>query len=195
MFGPVPPRRKPEEPIVPALPDPLHPAIVHLPIALAMLMPLAALAGTVAIRLGLVPARSWAAVFALQLALVLGGWAALESGEDEEDQVERVVAERHIEQHEERAERFEQLAAISLLVFAAGLLPGAAGGITRGFSVALALVVLGAGVQVGHTGGELVYRHGAARAYTHNAQNASVVVDEVSRHRGHGHEDDDEDED
>jgi len=177
---------------MPALPDPLHPAIVHLPIALAMLMPLAALAGTVAIRLGLVPARSWAAVFALQLALVLGGWAALETGEDEEDQVERVVAERHIEAHEERAERFEQLAAISLLVFAAGLLPGAAGGIPRGVSVALALVVLGAGVQVGHTGGELVYQHGAASAYT---QTASVAVGAASPHRGHEDEEEDEDDD
>jgi uncharacterized membrane protein len=173
---------------MPALPDPLHPAIVHLPIALAVLMPLAALAAAVAIRLGLVRARAWAAVVALQLALVLGGWMALETGEEEEDRVERVVAERHIEAHEERAERFETTAAIALLVLAAGLLPGTPGGVARAVSVVAAAVVLAAGVEVGHTGGELVYRHGAARAYVQGAGPTDVAT---SR-RGHEHEEDDD---
>jgi uncharacterized membrane protein len=152
------------------LPDPLHPAIVHLPIALAVLTPLVAIAAWGAIRLGLLPARSWAAVVALQLALVLGGWAALETGEKEEERVERVVAERHIEDHEERAEGFETLAAISLLVMAAGLLPGRVGGAARIAAVIASVAVLAAGIRVGHSGGELVYRHGAAAAYTGDAK-------------------------
>ena len=176
---------------MPALPDPLHPAIVHLPIALAVLMPLVAVAGAAAIRLGFVPARAWLAVVALQLALVLGGWAALETGEEQEDRVERVVAERPIEAHEERAERFEWLAGVALLVMAAGGLRGAAGGVARGASVAAALVVLAAGVQVGHTGGELVYRHGAANAYVQGAA-GSAASGAPARPEAYGHEDHDD---
>jgi len=176
---------------MPGLPDPLHPAIVHLPIALAVLMPLAAAAGAVAIRLGFVPARSWLGVVALQLALVLGGWMALETGEEQEDRVERVVAERYIETHEERAEQFETAAAIALLVLAAGMLPGGAGGVARGVSVLATAVVLAAGVQVGHTGGELVYRHGAASAYVRNAARAPEAGATAVARRGEEHEDDD----
>jgi len=174
---------------MPALPDPLHPAIVHLPIALAVLMPLVALAAAAAVRLGFVPARAWLSVVALQLALVLGGWAALETGEAQEERVEQAVAERHIEAHEERAERFEWLAALALGVMAAGGLPGAAGAVARGASVLAALVVLLAGVQVGHTGGELVYRHGAANAYVQRAA-GSAPSGAAIRSGGYEHDDD-----
>ena len=42
------------------LPDPLHPAVVHLPIALAVLTPLLALLTLLACRRGVLPARAWA---------------------------------------------------------------------------------------------------------------------------------------
>jgi hypothetical protein len=54
---------------------------------------------------------------------------------------------------------------VALVVAAAGLLPGPAGGIGRGAAVLVTLAVLAAGVPVGRSGGELVYRHGAANAY------------------------------
>ncbi len=53
------------------LPDPLHPAIVHLPIALSVFMPLFALVAAVVIRRGALPARAWGGVALLALALVL----------------------------------------------------------------------------------------------------------------------------
>lgn len=152
-----------------ALPDPLHPAVVHLPIALAVLMPALALLAALAIRSGSVPPRAWAAVVLLQAALAGSGWLALETGEEQEERVEEIVAERHIEEHEEQAERFQWAAGVALVVVGAGLLPGAAGGLARGVAVLAALVVLVAGVQVGHSGGELVYRYGAASAYTQDA--------------------------
>jgi len=101
----------------------------------------------------------------LQAMLVGSSWLALETGESEEDRVERIVAERHIEAHEEAAERFLWLAGLTLLVSGTGLLPGGRGAAGRvATSVATFLVLLGA-VQVGHSGGELVYKHGAAAAY------------------------------
>lgn len=147
------------------LPDPLHPAVVHLPVALAALMPLLALLGALAIRVRAFPARTWAALVLLQALLLGSGWLALETGEDQEERVEEVVAEGPIETHEEQAERFMILAGVGLVVVAAGLLPGAAGGVARAASVLAAAAVLAAGAQVGHSGGELVYRHGAASAY------------------------------
>ena len=56
------------------MPDPLHPAVVHLPIALAVLVPLGALAALLAIWKGFLPARSWWGVVLLSgIWLWLGG--------------------------------------------------------------------------------------------------------------------------
>lgn len=148
------------------LPDPLHPAVVHLPIALAVLVPLVAVAALLAARAGWLPARTWAFVVLLQACLVGSAFLAVETGEDEEERVERVVAERHIEDHEERAERLLWGAGIALLVGAAGLAPGRVGSLARPLGFVLSLGVLALAVDVGHTGGELVYKHGAAGAYT-----------------------------
>jgi uncharacterized membrane protein len=147
------------------LPDPLHPAIVHLPMALAVLIPAVALLGLWLIRQNILPVASWVLIVVLQGLLVGSGWLALETGEEEEDRVERIVAEDLIEAHEEAAERFMVLAGIGLLVSGAGLLSGRRGAIGRAVGTAATVVVLAAGVSVGHLGGELVYKHGAANAY------------------------------
>lgn len=168
------------------LPDPLHPAIVHLPMALAVLMPALALLAAVVVRMKVVPPRTWMAVFLLQAALVGSGWMALETGEEQEDRVEHVVAERHIEEHEELAERFQLAGIVALVIVGAGLLPGAPGGLARGAAVLATLAVLATGVQVGHSGGELVYRYGAASAYTQD------IVGSAAGDYGREHEEDDD---
>lgn len=147
------------------LPDPLHPAIVHFPIALAVLVPLLAVPGFFLIWLGILPARSWGLVVLLQALLLVGGLVARETGHDQEERVEKVVAERHIEHHEEQADRFVLFVGIALLVCAAGLAPARAGTAGRAAGALATLFVLVAGVYVGHSGGELVYKHGAAAAY------------------------------
>ena len=147
------------------LPDPLHPAVVHVPIALAVLVPGLALLVLVLVGSGICRPRAWAAIVFLQVLLVGSSWLALETGEKEEDRAERVVAERHIEAHEEAAERFMGLAGLGLVVLGAGLLPGGAGSFARAGGVVAALGILAAGVAVGHSGGDLVYKHGAAAAY------------------------------
>ncbi|MAG29836.1 MAG: hypothetical protein CL908_02960 [Deltaproteobacteria bacterium] len=147
------------------MPDPIHPALVHLPIALAILIPGLALFWIVLIQRDFLPARSWAVLVLLQALLVGSGWLALETGEEQEDRVERFVAERHIEAHEEAAERFLLLAGLGLLASGAGLLPRRAGRSGRMVGALASFVVLAAGFSVGHSGGELVYVHGAATAY------------------------------
>jgi uncharacterized membrane protein len=154
------------------LPDPLHPAVVHLPIALAVLMPLIAAGAIAAIARGFLPTRAWWAAVALQVALVGSAWLALETGEADEDRVERVVAERYLDAHEEAAEWFLAVSGAAAVLMAVGLLAGRTGRIGRVAGALGSLVVLATAVRVGHLGGELVYRHGAANAYAESSQPA-----------------------
>jgi uncharacterized membrane protein len=165
------------------LPEPLHPAVVHLPIALAVLSPLAAIGALVAIRAGWLPRRVWVAVVALHALLAGSAWLAVETGEAQEETVERVVHERFIESHEEGAERFLAVVAVAALVSAAGLLAGRLGALGRVATAAAGAAVFAAAVAVGHSGGELVYRHGAASAYVERTGPAIDARASASVHR------------
>ena len=96
-----------------------------------------------------------------------------ETGEAQEEKVEGVVAERNIESHEEAAQRFLVVAIGAGLVSAAGLLAGRRGAIGRTATLAASAAVLAAGIAVGHSGGQLVYRDGAASAYTNQVASAA----------------------
>jgi len=147
------------------LPDPLHPAVVHFPIALAALVPLVAALILLAIRSGRTPASTWAVVVLLQALLVGSAWFAEETGHDEHERAEKAVDERHIEEHEEAAEWVIRTGAAGLVVAALGLAGGSAGAWARAGALVISLAVLAATVRTGHLGGELVYRYGAANAY------------------------------
>ncbi len=151
------------------LPDPLHPAVVHFPIALAALVPLLAVLAIVAIGRRFLPPRSWWLIVVLQALLVGSAWFATETGEDQEERVERVVAEGLIEEHEQAAERFLWVAAIGLALIALGLLPAGRGSAGRWLGTAASIAALAAAIPVGDLGGKLVYKHGAASAYVERA--------------------------
>lgn len=146
-------------------PDPLHPAVVHFPIALAAITPLIAALILLAIRSGRTPPLTWAVVVVLQALLVGSAWLAHETGEEEEERVEKVLDERHIEEHEEAGDWVLWLGAAGLAAAAVGLAGGSAGAWARVGALAISLVTLAAAVRTGHLGGELVYRYGAANAY------------------------------
>jgi uncharacterized membrane protein len=156
------------------LPDPLHPAVVHLPIALAVVVPLMAVLALLAIGRGLLPARAWIFVVVLQALLVGSAWVAHDTGHDQEERVEKVVEERFIHEHEEAADWLLWLSVIAFAIGAAGLLPGRQGVIGRVLGLVASLVVLGAAVQTGRLGGALVYEHGAADAYLEQAGEAGA---------------------
>lgn len=147
------------------LPDPLHPALVHFPIVLMVLLPLILIAGLWAIRRGSAPGRAWAVPVLAAAALAASSWVAVETGEREEEKVEEVVGEASLHEHEEAAERFLALSAVLLVITAAGLARGVPGRVARIAAAVGAVALVGFGVQVGHSGGNLVYRDGAASAY------------------------------
>lgn len=148
------------------IPNPIHPAVVHLPVALAVLLPLVAVIALITINRGAKARAAWAMTVGTAALLVIGSWVALETGEDQEEKVEQVVAEQPLHDHEESAEAFIVVAVAMLGVSLVGLFPGRAGSVARGVATVGTLGVLLAGWRVGHSGGELVYRHGAAAAYS-----------------------------
>jgi len=144
-----------------------HPKVVHLPMALAVLMPLVAGGATFAWWRGWFDRRVWFIVFFLQAALAGSGFVAMNTGEAEEERVEEIVVERYIESHEEAAEGFVWASAIVLALMALPL--ALREGRARTAAVIGAclgtLLVFGLGYRAGEAGGRLVYDHGAAQAY------------------------------
>jgi uncharacterized membrane protein len=148
---------------------PLHPLVVHFPVVLAVLLPISIGVALWVIRKGATTRRVWSVPVAIAAALALSAWVATETGESQEDRVERVVARGALHGHEEAADRFLVLSGVLALVAVAGLARGTVGRAARLVTAAGAVGVLGAGVQVGHSGGLLVYREGAASAYANPA--------------------------
>jgi uncharacterized membrane protein len=156
-----------------------HPKLVHIPIALAVLMPLATGGLLLAWWRKWLPARAWVLAVALQVVLVGSGILALRSGEADAERVERVVAERFIEDHEEAAEVFVWASGGVLVVMLLGL---ALLSRRTGLAVATAatlgtIIVLSLGYRAGQAGGDLVYRHGAAHAYSSGATSLKHETD------------------
>jgi uncharacterized membrane protein len=156
------------------LPEPLHPALVHFPLVLSLLLPISAAVALWAIARGASTRRTWAVPLVLSVALVGSGWAALETGQHEEDRVEEIVGEAAIHDHEEAAERFMVFAGVALLITATGIAGGTLGRGARIVAIAASLVVAITAVQVGAAGGELVYQKGAARAYVDGTQRGTL---------------------
>lgn len=146
---------------------PLHPKLVHLPIALAILVPLLTSGLLLAWWRGWLPKRAWIVAVAAQALLVASAWLAMRTGEADEERVERVVPEQALEAHEEAAEAFLLGGALVLAIALAPLFLGRRASMAAmATTVAGALAVLALGYRVGAAGGELVYRHGAAAAFT-----------------------------
>jgi uncharacterized membrane protein len=169
------------------LPDPLHPAVVHFPIVLSFLLPVAALAAIWRIRHGAPVLRAWAVSTAVAAALTVSTWVSVRTGEADEERIEDVVPASQLDAHEEAAERFLVLSVIVLAVTGVGLLGGPAGSVARLSSALGATALVAAGALVGHSGGQLVYRHGAAAAYTAQAPdgaNAAAMLRAGEREQG-----------
>jgi uncharacterized membrane protein len=171
------------------LPNPLHPAVVHFPIVLMFLVPIAAVGALWAIRRGAKPLKAWSIAVAFAGALAVSAWVAVETGEGQGERVERVVAEAPLESHEERAETFLALAGILAGISLIGFVRGVVGTSARLATAAGAVALVFVGARVGRSGGELVYRYGAASAYANDTTRAGeLLIGERDRRRGGDHD-------
>lgn len=145
---------------------PLHPLIVHFPIALTFIFPILALLFAYLIKINKMTPKAWLIIVGIQLAVVISGYIALETGETEEHTVEKVVSKKLIHQHEEAAEIFVGSAVLTL-VLSIGVF------FIRKelqFPVKVGIAIFGLiscylAYKTSGLGGELVYKHGAASAY------------------------------
>ncbi len=147
------------------MPDlPLHPAIVHIPIGLALAMPFVAIALAVAVWKGMLPRRTLAVVVGLQLLLAGAAVAAGQTGDGDEDAAERVAPRAAVHDHEEAGERVIWSSFVVLaLSAAAAFLPTRRVALLAALTAAGSVVVAAFAVDAGRKGGELVFRHGAGR--------------------------------
>ncbi len=159
---------------------PLHPKIVHLPIALAVLMPLITAGLLIAWWRDMLPRRAWWIAVALQAVLVASALYARETGEADEDRVEDRVGEAALEAHEEAASGFivGALVALAAVTAAAVIRPPTVALGVAGAAVLAAVVVLGLGYRVGEAGGALVYGAGGVAARAAPPGDGPATVDD-----------------
>lgn len=145
----------------------LHPAVVHVPLGLAVVMPFLLGAMVWAVVTRRIPGRVWLLALVLQGTLVGAAALALRTGEQDEDRVEGRAGESAVEAHERAAQAFTIAAGATFLAAAVALVLRnrrrlflAAGGT----SVALSVLMLVLGIQTGSRGGALV--HGGAGVAT-----------------------------
>lgn len=176
---------------------PLHPIVVHFPIVLGSLLPVLVILLWWAIKKWQWEPKVWALVSAVALVYCLFAVTAVQLGEEDEEKVEKVISEKAIEEHEEAGELIPWLAGTLFLV--------SLGGFTVKYSkqakvvmIVLSLVGVVPLVNAGHTGGELVYEHGAAIAHLppeHKAaiQSGTILkLHEKGDHEKGEHDDDDD---
>jgi len=141
--------------------DPLHPMIVHLPVALVALLPLFTAIALLDVGRGAPVRRSWRTIVILQTILSLSAWAAVETGENDEDYYEHGSAEEALESHEDLAEVFQVFTLAALPLAVAGLFAGRLGWMARYAFGAATIILLVMGAMVGHRGGAIIYPEGA----------------------------------
>lgn len=146
---------------------PFHPSVVHLPIVITFILPFLVFLFAYMIKLNKMTPKGWLIIIGLQLAVVVSGYVSLESGEVEEDVVEKVVSKKLIHEHEEAAEVFVGSTVLSLVLsIAAFFIRKELGFIVKMVIVGVSLVSIYLAYKTGSLGGDLVYKHGAASAYT-----------------------------
>lgn len=148
---------------------PLHPALVHFPIAMGLVIPIVGAALLVATRRddALVGRALWLPA-GLQFLCVVLAFFAQRTGDEDHHLVEDFVDRALIHAHEEAGEVAFISAGVTLLVwFVAAVAKNPGLGRKAGWAaVAVGLVAMGLALRAGKLGGELVYLHGAAQAFT-----------------------------
>jgi len=141
---------------------PLHPAIVHVPLGLAFVMPLVATALAWAIWWAKLPRGAFAIVAGLQLVLSVAGFVAIGLGHDDAEKAAAYTPTPAIEAHEEAAETFVWVSVGVLALSVATLfVPRSKAPILAAVVAAGTVAVTALAVDAGRKGGTLVFQYGA----------------------------------
>ncbi|MEM7168468.1 MAG: DUF2231 domain-containing protein [Planctomycetota bacterium] len=147
------------------LPEPLHPAVVHFPIAFAFLVPLVAITALIVGKRWQGPVQLWLFVVVLQGLVCTSAFVANETGEEERVVVEDSVAAAPLDAHQEAGDLFHGVAWGVLIVAAVGLIRSKWQPVVQVVVVIGCIAVAVLAARAGSLGGDLVYEHGAAAHY------------------------------
>lgn len=136
---------------------PMHPKLVHVPMALCVLMPAVAAFVWIGVRRGWFTPRVWLLVTFLQSATLAGGAAALWSGLEDGEKVEGYASEEALETHEDRAWIFVIVAAGNGVLCCVTVLLANRQQLLGAITVVALAGGSYAGYLVGDAGGRLVY--------------------------------------
>jgi len=171
---------------------PFHPALVHLPLGVSLVLPLLAFLAAVAIWKGWVPKRTWWVIVLLQAMLAVGTFMTYQTGKHEKDLVGGIVDDAPVAAHEEAAEVFSVAVYATLVVsIAAGVAQASRlAPVAHLLVAALGLVIVFLGMRVGHLGGRLIYVHNAAQAHLPEATGADTGDGDGEKKKADGDQDD-----
>ncbi|MAD61205.1 MAG: hypothetical protein CMH49_06820 [Myxococcales bacterium] len=147
---------------------PLHPKIVHIPLALAVILPMLNMTLILSWWRQWLPRRVWLISACLHAVMTFGSLVAMQTGESDLDVVEKVVNKSKITEHEEAAELFLWANVMTMLL---ALVAAIAENEKQGLQFAIICTVLSAvgaflAIEAGDYGGKLVYKYGAGRAFS-----------------------------
>lgn len=148
------------------MPNPLHPAIVHFPIAMAFLVPLLIVVFAFMLKKNKMAPTAWLIIIGLQFILTASGYISLETGETEETPVGKVLSKQLIHAHEEASEVFVGMTVLALALSVAVYFMRKE--LQFRLHMGIFIISLLGGFLAYRTaalGGELVYKHGATQAY------------------------------
>lgn len=176
---------------------PLHPALVHFPIAIAVLIPLLAIATLFFIQKKMISTEIWLGILVIQALLVTSGFLSMQTGHEDEEIVEETIKHSLIHQHEEAAEAMTYTATGILLIGLAAYFLSKKIPFKIGASITIAgmFVVTAMALNTGKKGGELVYKYGAAEAHRKNNANidstesSQPAMDSTESEEEHDHDD------
>lgn len=155
---------------------PLHPAIVHLPLALTFVLPALILVFIWAIRSGKMSREMWVVIVGLQLLITASGYLALETGETDEDKVAKVAGIVLVQTHEQTAEIFVGTTVVSLAVGVVAIFLQAQFQLYARLAVlVLSLLSCVFAFKTGEIGGEIVYAQNGASVH---AAGSTVTIRE-----------------
>lgn len=145
---------------------PLHPFLAHIPLVLALFMPIILGVSIFLIFKKKVPSQGWWVAVCIQLLVVIFSYIALSSGEAEEDLVANYVSKSFISKHENMAEVFSGLSVILLgVLIVTNFVEEKVAKKLRIIAALFSVVPLGMGLYTGRLGGEIAYAYGGAQAY------------------------------
>lgn len=143
---------------------PFHPALVHLPIGLGVILPLVDVFLAYGLWRAWFDRRVWLVAVGLHALVALGAGVAVNTGDHEGERVEHRVPADALEAHEELGETTLGFAigALVLAAAAGALKPGSMHKAALALTCVGSIATAGLALATGKKGGELVYLHGAA---------------------------------